>query len=340
MSARDGIKGPWVDVSMHPPKQAVNDPNNLARWSLAVRELTILHEMQSHLTVQPKHKDAKEGARDVSLHHINKGASADGLEPMAVTLAAFDRPDSSYLKQQLRLVNSYADLRGDRMNEILTQTGYPTPFFNVISGLHPAQKKYTHELVGITQSLVSSIVLSIKHVLAVPRPDTFSHQIQPAIPTPGHGTLPSGHAAENFAVAVVLAHLLENRATDGSLTNMLIRQAARIAANRTVAGVHFPIDSVAGAMLGIVMGQYIVSRSTGTSIAKSAEFIASTASGADPAQDFIVTNYMIADLTKGPQLPTNPILSKTVKIGTEVTIETVPNSPITWLWDQAVSEWV
>ena len=43
-----------------------------------------------------------------------------------------------------------------------------------------------------------------------------------------------------------------------------MRQAARIAINRTVAGVHFPADSAAGAVLGLTLGQYLVNRANGT----------------------------------------------------------------------------
>ncbi|HXV94290.1 MAG TPA: hypothetical protein VD813_13380, partial [Pseudonocardia sp.] len=39
--------------------------------------------------------------------------------------------------------------------------------------------------------------------------------------------------------------------------------AARIAINRTVAGVHFPVDSAAGAVLGVTLGEYLVARATG-----------------------------------------------------------------------------
>ena len=38
-----------------------------------------------------------------------------------------------------------------------------------------------------------------------------------------------------------------------------MRLAARIAANRTVAGVHYPTDSMAGAVLGLTIGEMIVS---------------------------------------------------------------------------------
>jgi hypothetical protein len=51
---------------------------------------------------------------------------------------------------------------------------------------------------------------------------------------------------------------------DTSWRVQLMRLAARIAINRTVAGVHFPIDSAAGAMLGMTLGHYFVSRCDGS----------------------------------------------------------------------------
>ena len=43
-------------------------------------------------------------------------------------------------------------------------------------------------------------------------------------------------------------------------TEQLMRQAARVAINRTVAGVHFPVDSTAGRVLGVTLAEYFIAR--------------------------------------------------------------------------------
>ena len=84
--------------------------------------------------------------------------------------------------------------------------------------------------------------------------------------TPGHGSLPSGHATEAHIVAYVLWNLVSpseaiNKSTEW--LEQLMRQAARVAINRTVAGVHFPVDSAAGQLLGLTLGEYFVHRASG-----------------------------------------------------------------------------
>ena len=70
----------------------------------------------------------------------------------------------------------------DRMPEIQTQAGAPIPYLAAVSGVQPSRFPYTHELMGIAQGFATSVVLSVKHGLACPRPDAYSPQIQPVIP--------------------------------------------------------------------------------------------------------------------------------------------------------------
>jgi hypothetical protein len=81
--------------------------------------------------------------------------------------------------------------------------------------------------------------------------------------TPGHGTFPMGHATQAYAVAHVLKSLLKlnpAKPVHARVIEQLERQAARITTNRVIAGVHFPVDSMAGRMLGVALGEYFVGR--------------------------------------------------------------------------------
>ncbi|MDN5569448.1 MAG: phosphatase PAP2 family protein, partial [Paracoccus sp. (in: a-proteobacteria)] len=103
------------------------------------------------------------------------------------------------------------------------------------------------------------IVMRIKLALACPRPTQFSDRLQPMIACPSHPTLPSGHATQAFCVATLLTGL-QNPATPVHAADQLYRLACRIAVNRTVAGVHFPADSAAGAVLGIQLARHLLAR--------------------------------------------------------------------------------
>ncbi|HEV7915762.1 MAG TPA: phosphatase PAP2 family protein, partial [Albitalea sp.] len=88
--------------------------------------------------------------------------------------------------------------------------------------------------------------------------------VQPVIPTPGHGSLPSGHATDAYFVASLLRELLPGPSYERVDVQMR-RLAYRIADNRVVAGLHFPMDSVAGCLLGDTLAAYFASACTGKS---------------------------------------------------------------------------
>jgi len=169
------------------------------------------------------------------------------------------RPRRATFLAQLGLVNGYADLREDRTPEITAQMASPIAFWTSVANLHPDRTRWTLELLGAALRLAGFAEHRFKHALACRRPLELSPQVQPIILTPGHGSLPSGHATEAHIVAYVLWRLIRGL-VDVRWREQLMRQAARIAINRTVAGVHFPVDSAAGQMLGLTLGDYFLHR--------------------------------------------------------------------------------
>ena len=178
----------------------------------------------------------------------------------------FRRPSEAQFRAQLDIIEQYADLRIDRAEEITTQLASPVPYMATICYLNPDRTPWTLELLDLALRLAYCVEQRAKYALACKRPNEYSAQIQPMIPTPLHGALPSGHSTEAHIVATVMTRLLHASGVpnyQGAMwPTQFFRLAARIAINRTVAGVHFPADSAAGACLGMTLGQYLVARAS------------------------------------------------------------------------------
>ena len=166
-------------------------------------------------------------------------------------------------KQYLVFLDRYADLRGDRAAEILTQMGGAVAFLSAIPFLHPSRTPYTLELLAAALRLANFTEMRFKHALAGRRPNEYSPQVQPIILTPSHSSLPerprdgSVHRRPTCCGSwwgIRKSALRRRRAG----VVQLMRLASRVAINRTVAGVHFPVDSAAGCFLGLALGEYFV----------------------------------------------------------------------------------
>ncbi|MFZ4759499.1 MAG: phosphatase PAP2 family protein, partial [Burkholderiaceae bacterium] len=260
-------------------------------------------------------------------------------------IATLTRPTMSVFERQLDLVASWADLRDDRGSEILSQLGPQASFWGPIVNLQPGRMPWTLELVATVLRFCTFVEQRIKHILACRRPAELSARIQPMIVTPGHGALPSGHATEAFAVARVLLALAGDR-FDASLDELLMRQAARIAINRTVAGVHFPVDSAAGQMLGLSIADYLLRRVgvdavRGTSIASLGHWVFH-GDAYPAADDFKFRRLYETEQRKRTDRATGGPGGKTVwaKASTWAAADAVETSALLqWLWDKAVLEW-
>jgi hypothetical protein len=227
---------------------------NLNKWADWVRASLYLSDFLSELTWE-----AKDGpTEEVTLSYRSHGGGAP--QPFFSVV----RPSGELFDKQLDLVRSYMDQRPERTAEITSQLGFPTPYFAMIIGLIPGRNDKTLELITITQVLAAHVAMIVKHHLAIRRPDRIGVSILPMIPTPGHGSFPSAHATEAFAVVRMLEGLIDASGShypDGEKRkNLLRKQAERIAVSRTVAGVHYPVDSWAGALLGKLVGEIILNK--------------------------------------------------------------------------------
>jgi membrane-associated phospholipid phosphatase len=272
ITTRDGIVGPWVPPDVNPGELDTELADNINRWSPRVRGAVLDFELANRLafTTDPAPAVAPGNVtgRTAMLWHTGLPSRAAHTDPWTTTLAPIakmDRPAITTFEEQLVFLESYADLRPDRATEILEQLQSPVPFLASAVFLRADTKRWTMELIDMVIRLCRLVEYRFKHSLACRRPNEFSPQVQPIILTPSHGTLPSGHATEAFAAASILWLLLQDTTTNpyghASYGEQFMRIAARIAINRTVAGVHFPIDSVAGAMLGVTLANYVFARS-------------------------------------------------------------------------------
>jgi hypothetical protein len=154
------------------------------------------------------------------------------------------------------------------------------------------------------------------------------------IPTPGHGAWPSGHSTEAFITASVVQSLLDaaqpgkkKQPGNGEASHeQLQRLAARIAINRTVAGLHYPVDSAVGRLLGTALGEFFVARATGSPVHERGFEAARFVHKDGAPMDFNLHAPM--DQASGSAYTRSP------------KARDVPKAALlAWLWEEAVKEW-
>jgi len=254
----------------------IDDPSQLERWEPWVRAYTAVGEMLQGISFAA----AGNNGFQVQSSQVPNGA---------YVMATVGRPVQATFVAQIPLVLSWAELRDERATEVLAQIDPQYAFWSSVIYMHPDRTKRTFELINILLQFCVYVEMRFKHALGCWRAVEYNAEVQPMITTPGHGSFPSGHSTQAHAVAYMLKQLLNlNNAVAGyqQIRDQLDRQAARIAVNRTVAGVHFPVDSMCGRMLGTALGEYFVGRCVGTTTALNSRTFNASWIDANPSTDF------------------------------------------------------
>lgn len=116
--------------------------------------------------------------------------------------------------------------------------------------------------VAVTVLLAEMLSGLLKAWLERDRPPLADPEPEPLVGLPATNSFPSGHATVGFACATVLALAVPR------LRWPLFMLAALIAFSRVYVGVHYPLDVLAGALLGVVLGLAV--RSSGRTLRRTA----------------------------------------------------------------------
>jgi undecaprenyl-diphosphatase len=105
-------------------------------------------------------------------------------------------------------------------------------------------------VIAIALSDVSAMAL--KAVIDRPRPPLRYAEPKTLVSLPHDGSFPSGHAATSFAAATMLSFAFPR------LAPLLYVLAAAVAFSRVYVGVHYPLDVIAGAILGVLVAVVVM----------------------------------------------------------------------------------
>jgi undecaprenyl-diphosphatase len=107
-------------------------------------------------------------------------------------------------------------------------------------------------IAAVSVGIGSLVVAMLKESIDRPRPEHTDPALDAAVATPGSPSFPSGHTATAFAAAAVVGAFYPR------LRWPLYSLATLVGLSRIYLGVHFTLDVIAGATLGLAIGLGLV----------------------------------------------------------------------------------
>jgi hypothetical protein len=277
------------------------------------RRLNARH--RDHLIVSALMKGLAVLSNSVDDEHRVAKVQAVGADILTLSLNT-DTSSLGFWQRQIDDLRTQKWNRDDRLSEIDLQQTDLHSFLGLAVPIAADTHPWLMVLLDAVQEVAFRVATEVKDIFRMPRPHMLAHDLAPPIRTPSHSAFPSGHATEAFAAAAVLGALFPQ-------SFWLLRQmASRIAVNRGYAGVHYPVDHHAGAILGDLLGRQIVKSMYGIDLANSTATaaIAFAAPNLPPASlnlGISVEDYALASpiLNAKPTRPTSAHLANAVAAG-------------------------
>jgi undecaprenyl-diphosphatase len=126
------------------------------------------------------------------------------------------------------------------------------PLFIAVGAMRDVTQRRLLPLTALTAatSLLFADLMAtlLKGLVERPRPEHTASSIDPAVATPTDPSFPSGHTTTAFACAVAVSVLHPKWRVP------MIGLAVLVGISRAYLGVHFPIDVMAGAVVGTMVG--------------------------------------------------------------------------------------
>ena len=224
-----------------PPSSVITDPNFKfpKYWDANLRTYPFLAEFvvqaQSWITTStPTWID--------HLKAIVDNTSTGLMPPYKLSTSALE-------SQVLTVLDRAAD-RDDRFAEIIDQNdadGAINYWLGMLM-IDPARHPATYLLIRVAARIGEAVVMCLKAEYRCPRPPQFCPGIVPMIDPPATPSYPAGHALQSWMISKFMMELDARRGAKARIPQptMLELLAQRIAENRVIAGIHFPIDNLAG----------------------------------------------------------------------------------------------